>query len=235
MDERGQFTFYSSIFASACRIRNKAARADFYDAICNYALNGTEPDLDKLSDAAAVGFISAKPNLDASRKKAKSGKAGGSVKQTASKPQANGKQTASEKEIENEKENEKEIEIEIEGEKEKEQTESAPFSGKPFTLFWDAYPKKINREGAWDAWKALNPAPDVADQIMGALDEWKKSSQWTDEGGRYIPDAVNFLSKGYWQSPAPSPQKDKMPKGASGQLGAAELENIQRILHEEIT
>ena len=112
MDQRGQFTFYASIFESAKRIRNKAARADFYDAVCDYALNGIEPNLDKLSDAAAIGFISAKPNLDASRKKAKSGKAGGSSKQTVSKPQANGKQTASEKE------NEKEVEIENEIENE---------------------------------------------------------------------------------------------------------------------
>ena len=110
MDQRGQFTFYASIFESAKRIRNKAARADFYDAVCDYALNGKEPNLDKLSDAAAIGFISAKPNLDASRKKAKSGKAGGSAKQTGSKPEANGKQTGSEKE--------KEIEIEKEIENE---------------------------------------------------------------------------------------------------------------------
>lgn len=110
MDERGQFTFYASIFASASRIRSKAARADFYDAICNYALNGIEPDLDALSDAGAIGFISAKPNLDSSRRKAKSGSKGGKCKQTESKPEANGKQTASEKEKEREKE--KEIENE---------------------------------------------------------------------------------------------------------------------------
>lgn len=64
MEQRTQFTFYASIYESACRIKNKAARADFYDAICAYALAGTPPDLDKLSDAAAVGFIAAKPNLD---------------------------------------------------------------------------------------------------------------------------------------------------------------------------
>ena len=125
--QRGQFTFYSSIYESAKRIRNKAARADFYDAVCAYALNGVMPDLDKLTDAAAIGFISAKPNLDTSRKKAKSGKAGGSAKQGESKPEANGKQNESkpeanpkqgesEKEKEKEKEREKEIEIEKENE-----------------------------------------------------------------------------------------------------------------------
>lgn len=226
---RGQFTFYASIFVSARRIRNKAARADFYDAICNYALNGTEPDLDKLSDAAAIGFISAKPNLDASRKKAESGKAGGSKKQTASKPQANRKQTGSEKENEVEKEKE----VEIEGEKDKEQTESAaPFSGKPFTAFWEAYPSKIDRESAWEAWKALTPSPDTVRQIMTALEAWKRSSQWTEDGGRYIPNAAKFLSKGYWKNIPLLAGKKEIPKGASGELGEAELEAIRQVLAE---
>lgn len=81
MDERSQFTLYGSFYESAKRIKNKTVRCDFYDAICEYALNGIEPDLDKLSDAAAVGFIGAKPNLDASRRKAENGKRGGSSKQ----------------------------------------------------------------------------------------------------------------------------------------------------------
>lgn len=104
MDSRGQMTLYASVFESAKRIRNKAARCDFYDAICAYGLYGIEPDLDKLSDAAAIGFISAKPNLDSSRKKAASGKQGGS------KPKARRKQTESEKEKEEEGEKEKENE-----------------------------------------------------------------------------------------------------------------------------
>ena len=104
--DRTQFTFYESFAQSIRRIKNKAARADAYDAICNYALYGLEPDLDKLPDAAAIAYIGAKPNLDASRKKAESGKRGGSVKQTESKDEANGKQEETETEKENEKENE---------------------------------------------------------------------------------------------------------------------------------
>lgn len=231
-DNRGQFTFYASIYASASRIRNKAARADFYDAICAYALNGTEPDLDKLSDAGAVGFLSAKPNLDASRRKAKSGKAGGSTKQTGSKPEANGKQSASEKEVE--KEVEKENEIEVENDK-RSKPEAAPVqnSGKSFTAFWESYPSKIGREAAWDAWKALNPDAKTVAGILSGLDAWKVSEQWTDEGGRYIPRAAKFLSERHWESPPKEcVKKGAVPYGASGKLGAAELEAIHRILTE---
>jgi hypothetical protein len=110
---RTQFTFYESFAQSIKRIKNKSVRADAYDAICNYALYGVEPDLDKLPDAAAIAFIGAKPNLDASRKKAENGKRGGTAKQTNSKTEANGKQeqTESEKEIEIEKEIENECSL----------------------------------------------------------------------------------------------------------------------------
>lgn len=120
---RSQFTFYASFASALSRIRKKADRADAYDAICNYALFGTEPDLDKLPDSAAIAFDLIRPTLDASKRKAESGKAGANARQAASKPVASCKQTgskpvanaklgetASEKEKEKEKENKKEIE-----------------------------------------------------------------------------------------------------------------------------
>ena len=68
--ERKQFTFYSGFMDGIKRIKTKSARCDAYDAIIAYALDGTEPDLDKLPDAAAIAFVMARPNLDASRKRA---------------------------------------------------------------------------------------------------------------------------------------------------------------------
>lgn len=106
--ERTQFTFYESFFKAISRIKKDADRCKAYDAICSYALYGEEPDMDYLPDAAAIAFELSKPNLDASRRKAQSGKRGGEHKQTESKTEANSKQTASkkEKEKENKKENE---------------------------------------------------------------------------------------------------------------------------------
>ena len=124
MENRSQFTFYESFYHALRRIKKKADRADAYDAICAYALFGTEPDMDALSDAVAIAFSLVKPNLEASRRKAVSGKKGGLGKQTTddgdadegSKLQANAKQSESkkEKEKENKIENKKENEIENE-------------------------------------------------------------------------------------------------------------------------
>lgn len=106
--ERSQFTFYDSFFRAIKRIKSKSARCDAYDALCEYALYGKEPNLDSMPDSAAIAFELSKPNLDASRRKAESGSKGGSSKQTVSKAEANEKQTASKKE--NKKENKIEIE-----------------------------------------------------------------------------------------------------------------------------
>lgn len=88
---REQFTFYRSFGDAVMRIKKKSDRADAYDAIINYALYEIEPDLDSMSDAAAIAFISAKPNLDVSKKKSESGKQKAKAKQNGSKTEANAK------------------------------------------------------------------------------------------------------------------------------------------------
>ncbi len=122
MEERKQFTFYASFARALKRIRKDADRAKAYDAIIDYALSGIEPDLEALPDSVAMAFELIRPTLDASKRKADSGRAGGTAKQseskreanrkqTDSKEEANGKQTAREKEGEKEKEKENECYI----------------------------------------------------------------------------------------------------------------------------
>ena len=118
---RKQFTFYSSFYAGISRIEDAVIRAEAYDAICAYALDGEEPDLDNMPGAAALAFIMAKPNLDASKKKAAAGKQGGKSRRKANAKQneANGKQEQNETESKqeqgqnpSEKENKNKIEYE---------------------------------------------------------------------------------------------------------------------------
>ena len=134
---RGQFTFYGSFASALARIKKKADRADAYDAICNYALYGAEPDLERLSDAAAIAFELIRPNLDASRRKAESGRRGAEARQSADRREAagwqtggngvaNAEQTADERETEVETEEETEEETEVEEENE---CSLSPFSG----------------------------------------------------------------------------------------------------------
>ena len=88
---RTQFTWFESFSRAAQRIKNKVHRCAFYDIVTEYALYEKEPDMDNLPDSVAIAFELIKPNLDASKRKAANGKAGGSRKQTASKCEANRK------------------------------------------------------------------------------------------------------------------------------------------------
>ncbi len=157
--ERSQFTFYDSFHRAAQRIRNKTHRCTFYDVLTQYALTGAEPDLDALPDAVAIAFELSRPNLDASRRKATSGKRGGESRQALAKaestgapapdkPEANQKQTESKREAtdkqspgkkENEDKKEKENKLENENKKE---DECPPKS--PFAVVLAAYANKIN-------------------------------------------------------------------------------------------
>ena len=129
---RSQFTFYDSFYRALSRIKKKADRADAYDAIVSYALTGEEPDLDKLSDAAAIAFEVIRPNLDASRRKAASGKQGGKAKkQTESKPEAN----ASKPEANPKQEKEQEKEKEQDKDKEQMLYKAAPSAKKAKAVF----------------------------------------------------------------------------------------------------
>lgn len=134
---REQFTFYKSFYRAASRIKDPMSRLNFYDAVCAYALESTEPDLDSVPDSVALAFELLKPVLDKARSKAENGAKGGKQSSasdvpTASKPEANsfvpeanGKQTESKQQNptskkEGEKEIEKEVEVEREVEKEEE-------------------------------------------------------------------------------------------------------------------
>lgn len=91
--ERTQFTFYESFVKALSRIRKKADRADAYDAICMYALYGVEPDIDRMQDLVAIAFELIRPTLDASRRKARNGKAGVMARDESKTGMANGKQS----------------------------------------------------------------------------------------------------------------------------------------------
>ena len=114
---RSQFTFYESFSSALRRIRRKADRCDAYDAIVDYALYGTEPDMQKLSPPAAIAFDLIRPHLDASRRKALAGTKGSPYKDTEKIDERYGKDPANKKEKENEYKNKFEYKYETERER----------------------------------------------------------------------------------------------------------------------
>lgn len=234
--QRKQFTFYRSYY-DAVNVLNKRDQAAVLMAICDYALNETEP---KLTGSSLAIFTLIKPTLDAARRKAEGGfkktleedsnKNDESSKQDAAKiPQRHRKDTDNKKEKENKKENENENEIE--GEEEKEKEDPADLCGRCFTLFWDAYPSKIRREDAWKEWKRLAPTEAQASTIMGNLESWKKTSRWLEDGGRFVPAAAKFLADpGYWNT---APISAKKGEKQDRELDAEEQAAIRRMMSND--
>lgn len=109
MEERKQFTFFISYWQAIEELPEKD-QLPILKAIIKYALFGEEPTA--LRGVRRAVFLLVKPTLDSSRKKAASGKQGGS------KPKAKGKQAAKEKEVEGENE----VEVEMENEYESKNT-----------------------------------------------------------------------------------------------------------------
>lgn len=134
--EREQFTFYASFAKAIQKIRKAADRAAAYDAVVNYALNGTLPDLDKLPDSVCIVFELVRPNLDASRRKAQGGKNGRKTEDTAESDESSEEDTdkiavSSEEDIDNKKKDKKEGEDKKENKKEKEdKCQEPPLSPK---------------------------------------------------------------------------------------------------------
>lgn len=223
MDPREQFTFYRSFWEAVRMIRKKTARAEAYDAICAYALDKEEPDFDSMDDAAAIAVRMAMPILDTGRRKANSGKKGGSVKQTPSTEEANGKQTPSKNKDKDKKKNKNKIKNKCYSARE--ELDAA------FAIFWAEYPKKVGKDAARKAFEKVEVQVEI---LVDALRRQKGSAQWTKDGGQYIPNPSTWLNQGRWEDELPADTK-AAPKGASGQLGQAELEAIQRVLREGST
>ena len=182
---RKQFTFYESFYSAVKRIRKDADRAKAYDAICAYALTGEMPDLDALPDAVAIAFDLIRPTLDSSARKSESGKAGG--KQTASKQEANGKQTAREKEGEKEKEKEVEVEVEKENESSKAPARFRPPSMEEVSEYCKSRGNTVDPEAfiafyASKGWKVGNqPMKDWKQAVI----TWEKR-----DGGKKAPPSA---------------------------------------------
>lgn len=202
--ERGQFTFYRSYYEALKKLPKKDREAVCM-AMFAYALDEVEPKLDGVPGAV---FMLIKPTLDAGRNKAasRSGKTKSSEEQTDNKTTTNEEQTFKEKEGEREKEREKENECYI--------------SLTPFEQFWQAYPRQVGREAAA---KAFAKVPKTAyPLILPAIEKQKKSRQWQEDGGKYVPNPAKWLSEARWMDSVE-------PAESSGGVSAEDVRRMQKL------
>ena len=202
MEGRKQFTFYRS-FYEAVNVLPREIRLDVYEALMHYALDKIEPE--GLNCYQTSSFMLVRPILDSAWEKAKAGMNSGKARRTKREQNAN----KGEKETENKIEIENEIEDEC--------------LGASFEEFWDLYPVKLGKDKAMDAWERLDPDGQA---VCDGVRQWLQTEQWKEKDGRFIPRAAKFLEEEHYkQLPA-----GHIPPGASGVLGKAELEAIEKMM-----
>lgn len=231
LDERDGFYFHRSFWEAVNELPQKD-QLPILRAIILFGLFGEEPE--KLSPMQKGFYLLVRPILQKGRNKAANGKKGGSKKE------ANGKQT------ESKKEGASPLPLSDKGlgsnpyglrqgtsdkgVNEPAAPAPAPAEGKAFTSFWEAYPCKIGRESAWEAWTQLRPDVETVSRIMEGLEGWKESENWEEAGGKFIPRAAKFLTEKHWESPpAPKPYL----AGGKRQYDEWEIRAIQRMMAED--
>ena len=65
--------------------------------------------------------------------------------------------------------------------------------------FWPAYPKKVGKDAALKAFEKRDPDSMLVELMLKAIEAQSKLKQWTDEGGKYIPNPATWLNEGRWK------------------------------------
>lgn len=70
-----------------------------------------------------------------------------------------------------------------------------------FEQFWEAYPKarRKGKGAARKIWLRLKPSRELTDQILNALGQQKKQSQWQKDNGQFIPHPATWLNQARWE------------------------------------
>lgn len=70
---------------------------------------------------------------------------------------------------------------------------------KGFEVFWGNYPVKRKKQVAKIAWQNMSIHSEKQYALINAaVERYKKTDQWQDKGGRYIPDPDTFLQDERW-------------------------------------
>lgn len=98
-----------------------------------------------------------------------------------------------------------------------------------FELVWKEYPedRRGNRESAYQAYIQVVDKTETVSFLLDSLGAWKQSEQWNKDSGKYTPYLVNWLLRMTWKT---KPERMALPKGASGEIGEAELAAIRRVI-----
>lgn len=77
-------------------------------------------------------------------------------------------------------------------------TKSPHIMTEGFQRFLTVYPVKLKVMDAVVAWNNLNPSKELEDKIIESVERFKRTKQWKENKGKFIPYPVNFLNDQRW-------------------------------------
>ena len=81
-----------------------------------------------------------------------------------------------------------------------------------FDAFYQAYPRKVAKEAARKAFAKLNPGQELLADMLAALERQKRSRQWAEGGGKFVPHPATWLNGRRWEdAPDDPPAKSTGP------------------------
>lgn len=94
-----------------------------------------------------------------------------------------------------------------------------------FAEFWNAYPTKVGKQPAR---KAFDKVKVPVKTLVDAIERQKCSSQWSKDGGQYIPNPATWLNQQRWEDILPEAEKPSGMDTDPDQIAA-----IRRMLRED--
>jgi hypothetical protein len=78
-----------------------------------------------------------------------------------------------------------------------------------FDDFWNAYPRKVAKLVALQAWTKLAPDAELRTRMLAVLEDQKQSRSWNKDDGAFIPHPATWLNQRRWedQSEHASPRR----------------------------
>jgi hypothetical protein len=68
-----------------------------------------------------------------------------------------------------------------------------------FERFWSVYPRHIAKQNAKKSFDKLNPDDELLAVMIRAVNEQKKTDQWTKDNGQFIPHPATWINQKRWE------------------------------------
>ena len=78
-----------------------------------------------------------------------------------------------------------------------------------FARFWSVYPRHVAKPNARKAFDKINPDDGLLETMIQAIEQQKRSDQWTRDNGQYIPHPATWLNQRRWEDETPAASQKK--------------------------